>query len=71
MSVCSSCFFGQKVRDEATQKASGDWIECRRYPPSIQGRDVPEPVENNLQGLWPYVRPYAWCGEYKPAPRAW
>lgn len=70
MSTCSDCNFSAKA-DDGTRKVSEDWVECRRYPPTIHGRDVPEPVENNRQGLWPFVRPYAWCGEYKSKPRSW
>ena len=51
---CSNCRFVHRI-------GNYDW-RCRRYPP------VKDPA--HLNGIWPVVSDYDWCGEWRETAEA-
>ncbi|MCW2317968.1 ssDNA-binding Zn-finger/Zn-ribbon topoisomerase 1 [Rhodoblastus acidophilus] len=56
---CESCRFALRFG-----KGRDEYV-CRRYPPQIETSRYAEIDGDRMQGIWPTIDPYAWCGEFQ------
>lgn len=58
---CGNCRHWQRLDDSSQLPAEDVMGECRRYPPTISGRE--EGTDEPLQDV-PLVEAQHWCGEH-------